>query len=437
MRTRKLILTAALAVAFCGGATAQSVLTPHLTEESMKIVVPKDAAIFPEIHEGLIAVSVYPRMMFVKPTGEWVFGTDFGFTRGHDTRTPYFSGGAMMGSYKFGDEFSNSNFIVYPDGKYRRLPSGVVAASGFVEGYALIHKGNLMFGEQYFIDKNGREVFPALKSKVTGYARDLTVYPLREGRRLYYNAELEKYGYANEQGAIAVQPKFDKALGFSDGLAAVMVTENNISKWGFIDASGKMVIPATYRIQPGRFSEGLAPVRIGESESDCVMNYIDKSGARLLPESLPLNLNEFHDGFAWVGNGCEKLYVVDKEFNEVRDVTADFYHNGNGFGVCMFSMDENGPWGIDFPGGLQMLNQGGVEEGDIFAPNGELIYTCRDYKGGTVLLHSPTEGGLMYCEGLFIDDERHSCFIDGNGEVVYYFVEGYEGYEGPAPVEIK
>ncbi len=131
-----------------------------------------------------------------------------------------------------------------------------------------------------FIDKNGKNVFPALNSKYAGTMGDMTVYPVRENRRVYYNAELKKYGYADANGAIIIKPQFDKALNFSEGLAAVMIKENYVEKWGFIDLTGKLVIPATYKLRPGRFSEGVAAVRIGESESSfggwtrlCLCNY--------------------------------------------------------------------------------------------------------------------------------------------------------------------
>ncbi len=391
----------------------------------------------------MIVVHKYPLQCFVKAeTGEYVFGTNFAFTRGNDANSPYFSGGAMMGWRKKEGAYSNSPFIVYPDGKYRDFVGDIAAASSFCEGYALIQKGQsvIMGVKQVFIDKNGKEVFPALASTHKGTFGDMTVYPVRENRRVYYNAELKKYGYADAKGAIAIKPQFDKAQNFSEGLAAVMIKEGYNEKWGFIDLTGKMVIPATYGLKPGRFSEGLAAVRIGD-ESEYEMTYIDKTGKRVM-DLKPWNLNEFHDGYAWVGTGCEKLFVWNREFEETRNVTQDFYHNGNGFGVCMFSMMsgnvQNKDWGFDFPSGTQALNQGGVEAGDIFAPDGTLLFHCVDHKGNMVLLHALTEGQLMFCNVRMPEyEDIMPCFINTKGEIVYYFVEGVEGFEGRAPMQIK
>ena len=300
---------------------------------------------------------------------------------------------------------------------------------------------------QVFIDQNGREVFPALTSTQRGTMGDMTVYPVRENRRVYYNAELKKYGYADARGNIVIQPKFDKALNFSEGLAAVMTKDGWVEKWGFIDLTGKMVIPATYKLRPGRFSEGLAAVRIGDSDYDFEMAYINKVGKRVM-DNKKWSLNEFHNGFAWVGTGCEKLFVMDKKFEEVRDVTKDFYHHGNGFGTCMFSMlsgdVQDKVWGFDFPNGMQMLNQGGVAEGDIFAPDGTIVFQAVDARGNRVNLHRMTEGDLMFCQvrmenapQLKEKDVYLSCFINNKGEIVYYFEEGYEGFEGIKPVQIR
>ncbi len=428
----KKIVVLLLAALFCGSAFAQTVLTPHLTETSKKIAIPADAAVFPEIHDGLITVGAYPNLFYVKPTGEYVWGKTFPFSRATDYVTPYFSGGAMMGWRTKEGAYSASPFILHPDGTKYEFPTGtknaagmsydVFAASSFVEGYALVRRGNMMSSTQIFIDKNGKEVFPALKSSMRGTMGDMTVYPVREGRRVYYNAELKKYGYADAQGNIVIKPTFDKAHSFSDGMAAVMINENYTEKWGFIDKTGKLVIPATYRLAPGRFSEGIAAVRIGDSDYGATMNYIDKTGKLLMAESQPWGLNEFHDGYAWVATGCDKLFVMNREFVETADVTKAFYQNGNGMGVCSFTMKNGDLWGIDFPNGRQALNQQGLQEGDVFASDGTWLFHAVDAKGRMVLLHAPTAGGLMFCKTWF-DDKPLQCFINEKGEIVYYFVE--------------
>ncbi len=434
------------AVAVSNEPTAQNVLKIHFTDASKKIVIPQYGAVSPEIHEGMIILSNYPKQMIVNATtGEYVFGTDFPFSLvGFSNDTPYFSGGAIMANLT-GD--NNGFAILYPDGKYRMLPKDIKAASLFVDGYALVKRQpqGTYTTKQVFIDKNGKEVFPALASTPKSPIGDMTVYPVRENRRVYYNAELGKYGYADANGTIVIKPQFDKALNFSEGLAAVMTKENYQERWGFIDLTGKMVIPATLKLPPGRFSEGLAAVRIGDSENNYEMTYIDKTGKRMM-ETKPWDLNEFHNGYALVSISCDKLFVIDKEFNEVRNITKTFYQGGNGFGTCFFSMKTGQVWGIDFPDGMQMLNQQGVDAGHIYAPDGTVIYSATEILSDvqSVRLHYTPESDLFFIEARFKNEPRlkeqnvyMACFVNKQGEVVYYFEKGVEGYEGPDPVQIK
>ena len=65
-----------------------------------------------------------------------------------------------------------------------------------------------------------------------------------------------KYGFIDKSGKVVIEPQFDDADLFSEGL--VLVEKDG--KWGFIDKSGKVVIePQFDDAEP--FSEGLAKVR--------------------------------------------------------------------------------------------------------------------------------------------------------------------------------
>ena len=65
-----------------------------------------------------------------------------------------------------------------------------------------------------------------------------------------------KYGFIDKSGKVVIEPQFDDAEDFSEGLAQV----GKDGKWGFIDKSGKVVIEPQYDYV-GDFSEGLAKVR--------------------------------------------------------------------------------------------------------------------------------------------------------------------------------
>ena len=63
-------------------------------------------------------------------------------------------------------------------------------------------------------------------------------------------------------GTIVINPQFDNALLFSEGLAAASIGD----KWGFIDKTGSVVINPQFE-DAYPFSEGLAAVRIGDSQT--------------------------------------------------------------------------------------------------------------------------------------------------------------------------
>ena len=66
----------------------------------------------------------------------------------------------------------------------------------------------------------------------------------------------KKYGFIDKNGKVVIEPQFDGADAFSEGLARVKKDR----KWGFIDKSGKVVIEPQFD-WVSDFSEGLAKVR--------------------------------------------------------------------------------------------------------------------------------------------------------------------------------
>ena len=76
-----------------------------------------------------------------------------------------------------------------------------------------------------------------------------------------------------DTGKVTIEPRFDAAFNFSDGLAPVQVGPGGRGR-GYIDRSGTVVIPPQYD-WAGNFHEGIANVRIGDR-----MGYIDRTGKR-------------------------------------------------------------------------------------------------------------------------------------------------------------
>src|ERR1700731_2167188 len=86
-----------------------------------------------------------------------------------------------------------------------------------------------------------------------------------------------KWGYSNASGQLVITPQFDSADDFHESRALICLgkpcdpwdaystspTIPNNSLWGFIDASGKVVITPQYP-EASAFSEGLAAICTGE-----------------------------------------------------------------------------------------------------------------------------------------------------------------------------
>jgi hypothetical protein len=88
----------------------------------------------------------------------------------------------------------------------------------------------------------------------------------------------EKWGFVDKTGKVVIPCQYYSVDWFAEGLAAVSKSVDNWLKYGFIDKTGKEVIPFKYRTAYS-FSEGLAPV----SEDDKTFGYIDKSEKVVIP----------------------------------------------------------------------------------------------------------------------------------------------------------
>jgi hypothetical protein len=67
-----------------------------------------------------------------------------------------------------------------------------------------------------------------------------------------------KYGYKDKTGKIIIEPKYDKAFEFSEGLASIRQN----GKWGYIDKSGTEIVKPQYSYTES-FHNGIAYINIG------------------------------------------------------------------------------------------------------------------------------------------------------------------------------
>jgi hypothetical protein len=95
------------------------------------------------------------------------------------------------------------------------------------------------------------------------------------GSDLTYAKKDDKIGFINNKGEWVIEPIYEKARAFVNGLAPVFKDKS----WGYIDASGKEVIPFQYRDAEIFSKDGLAPVKLNK-----LWGFIDKTGNLVIPD---------------------------------------------------------------------------------------------------------------------------------------------------------
>lgn len=174
-------------------------------------------------------------------------------------------GDKVIGGCGLVDE--NGNWIIQPVGVnyfYRRSEGWTIFA--FKEGLALVgHKDKCGF-----VDMKANLVIPLQFENGLSFSEGLAAVQ-KDG----------KWGFINAKGNIAIPFMYDKIvfydgegtgveyLGFMDGLAPVSVN----GKWGFINKQGETVIPFDYH-GASPFVDGVATVMLNENETV----EIDKKG---------------------------------------------------------------------------------------------------------------------------------------------------------------
>lgn len=124
-----------------------------------------------------------------------------------------------------------------------------------------------------------------------------------------------KFGYIDKSGQFVIDPVFDSAHNFSEGLALVSFEGTK----GYIDKTGEVVIILQYRYAHD-FSEGLAAIML-----DKKWGYINKKGTVVIKPQFE-SVNGFHEGMAGIQmNG--KYGFIDKSGNIVVEPQFDWVNN--------------------------------------------------------------------------------------------------------------
>lgn len=222
------------------------------------------------------------------------------------------------------------------------------------------------------------------------------------------------WGYASPDGHILVNPVFDNASDFADGMAAVCID----GRWGYIDENRELAIKPTFD-DAMPFSEGLASVRLGER-----WTVVDRRGVPVSEDAIFDSAPEpFHDARSrvTVGNlrgfinrrgafAIPAIYLDARDFSEGLALVTDKDRNS-------FFIDPDGKTVLQ-PEGYEAVNS--FSEGLAAIADGSGRWGFIDTAGEPAI---PCTWGSAGCfaEGLapvFDPDAKRWGFIDRTGRTV-------------------
>jgi hypothetical protein len=179
----------------------------------------------------------------------------------------------------------------------------------FSEGVAIVERPSKSRGDSEFlvIDTTG-QILANLDEKKLSV--DIDNARFSEGLLAVFSQEKKARGYINKSWEFVIQPQFAWAAPFSEGLARVAVSGDEMEKLGFIDNKGNFVVPPAFNTDydfkrnSSDFSEGLAALSEGLNPARTKAEtfvYLDKLGQIVLATEF-FYAGEFHDGLAIVYN---------------------------------------------------------------------------------------------------------------------------------------
>jgi serine/threonine protein kinase len=186
----------------------------------------------------------------------------------------------------------------------------------------------LLFGNDIYTD--------FMDSLVTENTGKFAINPLFDEAEYFYDGlaairigdhTTGKYGFIDKEGKIVITPQFDEASSFSEGLAAVRIGDETTGKYGFIDKEGKIVIAPQFD-GASSFSEDLARVQTGDWLSG-KYGFINKEGKIVVPLQFDL-AGHFSEGLAYVRIGDDetgKYGFINKEGKIVVPPQFDYANN--------------------------------------------------------------------------------------------------------------
>lgn len=390
-----LILAAALVCALLPTAALAAASTATVTQ-----VVPYKYNKVYDFSEGLAVVRNDNGWGVINTTGKEVIpcGTlDYEFLDG------YFHDGRLVVADASNQSESWFNFSVgYVDVTgHEVIPRGVYRTSsdcfngmdyGFnaIVGSVRFYDGVAKLGTKV-IDTDGNEIVPRGKyNRISDFSDGLAAVELDN-----------KYGFIDKTGKEVVPPKYDSASDFSEGLAAVKLGD----KYGYVDKTGKEVIPCQYGsakdFENGRAVVTASTGQIANGHTVYAEGVIDKSGNVVVPfgeyqPSANSDKEKYHDGLKAVQAKDNKWGFVDQAGNQIIPAKYDKTTYYNGFGDVSYTPS--------FSNGLAAVYLSGKGYGYIDLHGNEVMPfqygSARQLSEGMLAVGVDGKWGFVRIEGL-------------------------------------
>ncbi len=148
--------------------------------------------------------------------------------------------------YEYAGTFSNGTAAVCRDGQWYIIDTDGEEVDGPYEDIALYQDGTYSKNGVKMLKENGEYNLYVNDELIASYSK---VDKLSEDG-IFAFAENGKWGYADLQGNVIVEPQYARARSFSNGLAAVF----NGQLWGFINKNGEVAIDFSFE-DVGYFTE--------------------------------------------------------------------------------------------------------------------------------------------------------------------------------------
>lgn len=255
-------------------------------------------------------------------------------SKGHIV-VPYFKYKSITGftngfCQMFSQQSSSSSWKLHIiDTRLKEIPIAEFRNSGVVNKEGIIYLDDSYKNLYVFYDLNKRKVYNYKKHKPNDRNSFYTPSSVNNNRVII--TDNGKYGYSDLNGNIKVKPIYYFADKFSEGLAVVGIEDDfGKVKYGFIDTSGKIVIPFKYKSKPGRFYNNRATITVQDEENISLYHtgYVNKlgeikltiKGASILNGTVKEG-NEYSNSF--YSNFSEGMLIVVKENNKKQTVLID------------------------------------------------------------------------------------------------------------------